>query len=288
MNDTDATLSASNSQEENEQSSDATPGSAQNELPSLDAYDNTGNNGPGNDSAVILTASDRAEWLQITPGENSAGRRSQQNIFIEVFGPRSYVKRNVFSGNPEMHGVFLLITLFSNTLHNAQLQKPIAYYKIRILSYYQGVGNVPVMYAWGVRGKSALPLHDIWTEKCGVPLCKNVISKNRFCKILRFICFDIKSSHSQRLQTDKFALFLEIWTTALHCINLEPLSKSTNSFSLAKPDALLPSIWHRNQINLGKILVSGRQREQIHDKLCFLMLEKMNCALQMIAFLIAL
>ena len=37
------------------------------------------------------------------------------------------------------------------------------------------------------------------------------MSRNRFCEILLFIPFDIKSSRSQRLQINKFALFLEIW-----------------------------------------------------------------------------
>ena len=61
MNDTDGTLSASNNQKENEQSSDVTPGTAQNELPSLDVYDNTGSSGPGNDSDIIVTAPDGTE-----------------------------------------------------------------------------------------------------------------------------------------------------------------------------------------------------------------------------------
>ena len=95
INDTDATLSENNSQEENEQSSDMIPGTAQNELPSLDVYDNTGSSGPGNDSDVILTAPDGTEWLQITPSKNSAGRCSQQNILKEVSGPTPYVKKCV-------------------------------------------------------------------------------------------------------------------------------------------------------------------------------------------------
>ena len=57
-NNTDSTLSASNNQEENKQSSDVTPGTAQNELSSMDVYDNTGSSSPGNNSSVILTAPD--------------------------------------------------------------------------------------------------------------------------------------------------------------------------------------------------------------------------------------
>ena len=38
------------------------------------------------------------------------------------------------------------------------------------------------------------------------------MSRNRFCKILRILRFDVKSNRSHRLQTDKFALFSEVWT----------------------------------------------------------------------------
>ena len=70
---------------------------------------------------------------------------------------------------------------------------------------------IAVMYAQGATEKSALPWYDTWTEKWGVPLCKNAISRNKFGEILQFIHFDIKSSRLQRLQTNKFALFSEIW-----------------------------------------------------------------------------
>ena len=50
----DATLSASNNQEENEQSSDITSGTAQNELPALVVYDNTGSSDQGCELEAFL------------------------------------------------------------------------------------------------------------------------------------------------------------------------------------------------------------------------------------------
>ena len=44
----------------------------------------------------------------------------------------------------------------------------------------------------------------------GVPLCKSAMSRNQFCKILRFFRFDIKSNRLQKLQTNTFAVFCEI------------------------------------------------------------------------------
>ena len=37
-----------------------------------------------------------------------------------------------------------------------------------------------VIYARGATGNSVLPLHDLWTENWGVPLCKRAMSRNRF------------------------------------------------------------------------------------------------------------
>ena len=54
INDIDATLSASNNQEENEQSSDVTSGTAQNELPALVVYDNTGSSDQGCELEAFL------------------------------------------------------------------------------------------------------------------------------------------------------------------------------------------------------------------------------------------
>jgi len=101
-----------------------------------------------------------------------------------------------------------------------------------------------------------LPLHDILTDRWGVPLCNSAMSRNRFCKILHFLSFDVKSNRLQRLHTDKFALFSEVWNHFVNnCYtftNLKRLSQSTNSFPLAKPDALLPSLRHQSQTSLGK------------------------------------
>ena len=63
------------------------------------------------------------------------------------------------------------------------------------------------MYTRGVTGSNDMPYYTLWTENWGVPLCKKAISRNRFSEILRFLRFDTKSDRSQRLKTDRFALF---------------------------------------------------------------------------------
>jgi len=208
LNDTNAELSASQNQEENCQNIEVAPDAAvQRELPSQDIDDTAGN------SSEILTAPDGTEWRKITPGDHSAGRRSQQNILREAPGPTPFAKRNVVAGSPASAWRLLidsyilkLIVKCTVTEAHRQLQNQTFALTIEELEAF-----IAVMYARGVAGKSSLPLHDLWTEKWGVPLCKSAMSRNRFCEILRFLRFDMKSSRSQRLQTDKFALFSEVW-----------------------------------------------------------------------------
>ena len=68
-----------------------------------------------------------------------------------------------------------------------------------------------IMYARGVTRKNDMPLTDLWSKNWGVAFCKQVMSRNRFKEILRFLRFDKKSSRSERLRIDKFALFSMVW-----------------------------------------------------------------------------
>ena len=63
---------------------------------------------------------------------------------------------------------------------------------------------ISIMYVREVTGKNDMPLAELWNKDWGIAFCKQMISKNCFKKILRFLQFDKKSSQSERLQTDKF------------------------------------------------------------------------------------
>ena len=52
-----------------------------------------------------------------------------------------------------------------------------------------------------------MPLHDLWTETWGLPICNSAMSRNTF----KFIQFEKRSERSERLRTDKFALFSTAW-----------------------------------------------------------------------------
>ena len=115
------------------------------------------------------------------------------------------------------------------------------------------------------------------------------MSRNQFCKILQFIRFDIKSSRSQSLQPDNFALFSEIWKrfTDNCCTLYKPGAFITvdellfptkarcpfSQYIASKPDKFWEKYWLAVDKE-GKYIING-----------FPMLERMN---SMIAFLIVL
>ena len=53
------------------------------------------------------------------------------------------------------------------------------------------------------RGRHAA--QNVLTEQSGL-FFQQTVSRNRCCKIMRFLRFDLRSTKSARLQTDKFAL----------------------------------------------------------------------------------
>ena len=202
--DNDAEMNSFHNQEENDGNSGVASDTPQSELPSLDVG--------GTARKSVLITSDGTEWLQITSDDSSVGRCSQHNILRETSGLTSYTKRNVFAGSPAsawrlLVDDFILKHIAKSTIFEAhrQLQDETFALTIEELKAF-----IAVMYARGPTGKSALPLHDLWTENWSVPLCKSAMSRNRFCEFLRFFRFDVKSNRSHRIQTNKLALFSEV------------------------------------------------------------------------------
>ena len=90
--DNDVEMNSCHNQEENDRNSDVASDTPQSELPSLDVGGTAGKS--------VLIAPDGTKWLQITSGDSSVGRCSQQNILRQTSGPTPCTKRNVFAGSP--------------------------------------------------------------------------------------------------------------------------------------------------------------------------------------------
>ena len=150
-----AVMNSCHNQEENDRNSDVASDTPQGELPSLDVG--------GTARKSVLIAPDGTEWLQITSGDSSVGRCSQENIVRETSGPTPYTKRNMFAGRLAsawrlLIDDFILKHIAKCTITEAhrQLQDETFALTIEKLEAF-----IAVMYAQRATGKSALPLHDL-------------------------------------------------------------------------------------------------------------------------------
>ena len=56
----------------------------------------------------------------------------------------------------------------------------------------------------------AFPLYNLWNKEWGILFFQQTMSRNRCLEIMRFLRFDLHSTRSSCLQTNKFALFMDI------------------------------------------------------------------------------
>ncbi|XP_042911628.1 piggyBac transposable element-derived protein 4-like [Parasteatoda tepidariorum] len=70
---------------------------------------------------------------------------------------------------------------------------------------------IAILYARGIYCAKGLELDSLWSMDWGPPFFRNTMPRDRFREIMRFLRFDIKSTRSDRLQTDKFALVSDVW-----------------------------------------------------------------------------
>ena len=181
-------------------------------------------------SGSLLVAPNRTQWTMIVPGTYSRGRYLQQNILRECPGATSYSRRNGRINSPAsalrlITDKFILEDIRSCTVIEAHLQTRCEDFTLTVKELEAFIG---IIYARGVTGKNDMPLTDFWSKNWGVAFCNQVMSKNHFKEILRYLRFDKKSSRSERLQIDKFALFSMVWNRFVE-----------NSIACYKPGAFL-------------------------------------------------
>ena len=48
------------------------------------------------------------------------------------------------------------------------------------------------------------PILEFWNKNCKVPFFPEIINRNRFCEVMRFLQFGMRTTRLFRLQADKF------------------------------------------------------------------------------------
>lgn len=167
-----------------------------------------------------LIAPDGTEWKIYESGTNP-GRFPKQNILRQDSGPTNHAKRNV-KDDSVLSAWLLYIdsTILNNIKKCTEAEaKRVLKNDTWSLPIDELLAFIAILYARGVSGAKGIDLHSLWSNTWGLNFCKETMGRNRFCEILRFLRFDLKSTRSTRLKTDRFGMISEIWNRFIeNCI----------------------------------------------------------------------
>ncbi|XP_073528957.1 uncharacterized protein [Phyllobates terribilis] len=164
------------------------------------------------ESEGILVSADGIQWKPVEIGEHLPGRRDSQNILREAPGPTGYARRNIIIDNPLSAWRLFFDSYILTHIKNCTLAEACRNNNLQFtLSDEELDAFIAIFYARGISGTNRHSISSIWCNDWGIPFCKATMSRDRFVEIMRFLRFDEKSTRSERLQTDKFALFSTVW-----------------------------------------------------------------------------
>ncbi|XP_073510836.1 uncharacterized protein [Phyllobates terribilis] len=164
------------------------------------------------ESEGILVSADGIQWKPVEIGEHLPGRRDSQNILREAPGPTGYARRNIIIDSPLSAWRLFFDSYILTHIKNCTLAEACRNNNLQFtLSDEELDAFTAIFYARGISGTNRHSISSIWCNDWGIPFCKATMSRDRFVEIMRFLSFDEKSTRSERLQTDKFALFSTVW-----------------------------------------------------------------------------
>ncbi|XP_073525350.1 uncharacterized protein [Phyllobates terribilis] len=164
------------------------------------------------ESEGILVSADGIQWKPVEIGEHLPGRRDSQNILREAPGPTGYARRNIIIDSPLSVWRLFFDSYILTHIKNCTLAEACRNNNLQFtLSDEELDAFIAIFYARGISGTNRHSISSIWCNDWGIPFCKATMSRDRFVEIMRFLRFDEKSTRSERLQTDKFALFSTVW-----------------------------------------------------------------------------
>ncbi|XP_073494267.1 uncharacterized protein [Phyllobates terribilis] len=164
------------------------------------------------ESEGILVSADGIQCKPVEIGEHLPGRRDSQNILREAPGPTGYARRNIIIDSPLSAWRLLFDSYILTHIKNCTLAEACRNNNLQFtLSDEELDAFIAIFYARGISGTNRHSISSIWCNDWGIPFCKATMSRDRFVEIMRFLRFDEKSTRSERLQTDKFALFSTVW-----------------------------------------------------------------------------
>jgi hypothetical protein len=146
------------------------------------------------------------EWRKCDPTISNVGRISRLNIIKRRPGPTSYSTARISADSPISAWRLLFDETMLRSIKRCTDKKASA--DIPLAEYEQFIGLV---YARGLLTNSNISLHELWSEQWKSHIFPATMTRDKFCNILRHLRFDDRSTRSQRLVLDKFALASDLW-----------------------------------------------------------------------------
>lgn len=170
------------------------------------------NNEDAIESNSNVIGNDGTVWNVVQQQEKETGRYGAHNILRESPGPTSLPKRKIVEGS--VLSAFNLLIDNYIIKHIQECTETEARSKLKCENWsttYEEISAViGIMFARGALAKGQ-PIEMLWSKTWGPNYFRETLSRDRFREIMRFLRFDLKSTRSARLKTDKFALVSTVW-----------------------------------------------------------------------------
>jgi len=161
----------------------------------------------------IVEATDGTRWEAVVPTAGRSGRRAQHNVFKDEAGPSPHAKRYIVGGATASSWRLLIDNYILKHIRRCTETETrrILENNDWSLSLDELKAFLGILYVRGATESKGMEVDVMWSEKYEHPFFKNVMPRNRFREIMRFLRFDLKSTRAERLKDDKYGMLSEVF-----------------------------------------------------------------------------
>ncbi|XP_035227783.1 uncharacterized protein LOC118199990 [Stegodyphus dumicola] len=155
----------------------------------------------------IYVSKDGTSWTVTSTSQTTAGKYGAQNMLKEMPGPTSYAKRNVGDNVLSAWRLFVDESMLRHIKKCTEAEAVLNNEENWAISLEELDAFIAIIYERGSYGCNDMDYDFLWNNTWGPPFFRETMSRNRFRDIMKYLRFDLKSTRTQRLESDKFSLF---------------------------------------------------------------------------------
>ena len=164
-----------------------------------------------NTSKIGLVAKDGTKLEYIEFFSESRGMLQAQNVLTESSGLTRYANR-ILDSPLSAFELFVSNAMLTHVQQRTEAEahrvKKSDKWKLPLSEL---KAFISLLYVRGASCGKNRPILELWDKNWGLSFFPETLGRNRFCEIMRFLRFDLRSTRLSRLQTNKFALISAAW-----------------------------------------------------------------------------